>query len=228
MNPAMTIRMLSRSSIGKKVLMAITGLVLFGFMVAHLLGNLLVFAGPEALNAYALHLRDLGPVLWVARGVLLVSILLHIWVSVRLTRENRAARRERYVVYHPSATTYAARTMMLSGLLLLAYLIYHRLHFTFRVINPSAAHFTDSLGRHDVYRMVVLGFQQWPVVLIYVVGVGMVCLHVSHGIGSTMQTLGINNERTIALFMQWGRLFALLIFLGYCSIPTAILLGAIH
>ena len=220
--------MILDASIGKKALMAVTGLVLFGFVVAHLLGNLLVFAGPEALNAYALHLRDLGPVLWVARGVLLVSMLLHIWASARLTRENHAARRQRYAVYRPSATTYAARTMMLSGLLLLAYLIYHLLHFTFGVINPSAAHFTDSLGRHDVYRMVVLGFQQWPVVLIYVVGVGMVCGHLSHGIGSTMQTLGINNERTTSLFMQWGRLIALLIFLGYCSIPMAILLGAIH
>ena len=219
--------MMIDTAIGKKALMAVTGLVLLGFVVTHMVGNLLIFAGPEALNAYALHLRDFGLLLWMARGVLFVSIVLHLWASARLTRENRAARRQRYAVYRPSATTYAARTMMLSGLLLLGYLVYHLLHFTFGVIHSSAAHFTDSLGRHDVYRMVVLGFQQWPVVLLYVVGVGMVCLHLSHGIGSAMQTLGINNERTVLLFMQLGRLIALLIFLGYCSIPVAVLLGVV-
>ncbi len=219
---------LYHSSMGRKVLMATTGLLLLGFVIAHLLGNLLIFLGPEALNAYALKLRHLGPGLWIARLILLGAVGIHIWTSSQLTLEKRKARPVAYQVYHPSQTTHAARSMMLSGLLIVAYLAYHLLHFTFRVTNPEVAHLTDTLGRHDVYRMMVSSFQHWPISLAYLVGVAMVCLHLSHGIGSSMQTLGMTNERTLNTLTRVGQGIAAALFVGYASIPLAVLLGVIR
>ena len=224
----MPLRQLFRSSVGRKTVMALSGLILFGFVVAHLLGNLLIFVGPEALNAYAVKLRTLGPMLWIVRLVLLASVLLHIETSVRLTIENRKARPQPYAVYRSGETTFAARTMMVSGVLLLAYLIYHLLHFTFRLVHPECSNTTDALGHHDVYQMAVLSFQQWPIVLAYLVGVWAVCVHLSHGIGSSPQTLGLNNEHTLSLFRWLGRLMAGAIFVGYASIPLSVLLGVVR
>ena len=118
--------------------------------------------------------------------------------------------------------------MVLSGLLVLAYLIYHLLHFTFRVTNPDLSHSVDAIGRHDVYSMVVRSFQQMPIALAYVGGMAFVCLHLSHGVGSAFQTLGLSNERTLPLYQWSSRLFALAMFLGYCSIPVAVVLGFVH
>ena len=216
-----------RSSIGKKVLMAGSGLVLLGFVLAHLAGNLLIYAGPRALNAYAHKLRELGLWFWVARAGLLIAVLIHIVTSLQLAMENRRARPVAYHRQRFLKTTLAARTMWLSGLLILAYLVYHLLHFTFGVVAPDFAHGTDPLGHHDVYRMIVLSFQQWPVVLAYGLGVGFVCLHLSHGIGSVCQTLGVTNERTLPIATRVGRLIAWGIFLGYLSIPLAIWCGLI-
>jgi len=215
------------SSIGKKALMALSGLILLGFVIMHLLGNLLIFLGPNALNAYAVKLRHFGPWLWVARSLLLAAVVIHSITSIQLARENRAARPVRYRVYRPAVSGYAARTMMLSGVLVLAYIIYHLLHFTFRVTNPEISHGVDALGRRDVYSMVVLSFQQPLIFAIYVLGVGLLCLHLSHGIGSTCQSLGINRERTIARANQLGQAIALLLFLGYVSIPLAVLMGRV-
>lgn len=213
------------SSIGKKVLMAASGLVLVGFVIAHLAGNLLIFAGPDALNGYAKKAEGLGPWLWAARGGLLVAVAVHIWTSVQLSLENRRARPQRYRVYRASETTPAARTMMATGLLLLAYLIYHLLHFTFRVTNPGISHGVDPLGRRDVYVMVVRSFQQVPISLAYVLGVGAVCVHLSHGIASAVQTLGLSTERTLAAVFWAGRALAAAVFLGYTAIPAAVLAG---
>ena len=217
-----------RSSIGKKALMALSGLILFGFIVGHLLGNLLIFRGPEALNAYALKLRKLGPGLWMVRIALFLALLVHVWTSERVTRENLRARPQPYRAYRPEATTLAARTMMLSGIALMVFLIYHLLHFTVRVTNPEVAHLTDAAGHHDVYRMVVLSFQRWPIVVAYLIGVGAVCLHLSHGIGSSVQTLGLNTPQTIGWTAWAGRLAAWAIFLGYASIPVAVLCGVVR
>ncbi len=214
-----------RSSIGKKLLMAGSGLVLVGFVIAHLLGNLLIYLGPEAINAYAQHLWQLGPLLWVARGVLLATVVVHAATSAQLAIENRRARPQPYQALRQRETTVAARTMMASGLLLAAYLIYHLLHFTFGVTNPGIAHATDALGRHDVYAMMVLSFQQPAISLAYLLGMAILCLHLGHGIGSVFQTLGLANERTIPRIARAGRLVAFAVYLGYISIPLAVLLG---
>ena len=215
------------SSIGKKALMALSGLALFGFVLAHLAGNLLIFLGPSALNAYAAKLEHLGPWLWVARGGLLVALAVHIWASVQVTRENRRARPQAYARFRPEETTLAARTMMATGVLLLVFLIYHLLHFTFRVTHHEISHGLDALGRRDVYMMVVRSFQQPLLSLVYVLGVGAVCFHLSHGVASTRQTLGLNNERTLGVVSQAGAWAAVLIFLGYSAIPLAALLGMV-
>ena len=216
-----------RSSIGQKVLMALSGILLLGFVIAHLAGNLLIYAGPDALNAYAKHVRDLGPLLWVARAGLLLAVLIHVWTSVQLALENGRARpvvlrRQRFM-----ATTWMARTMLLSGGLFVVYLVYHLLHFTFGVTNPNLSESIDHLGRHDVYRMVVLSFQQRPIVAAYVLGMTVLCCHLSHGIGSVFQTLGVNNARTLLFWKRFGQLLSMLIFLGYVSIPLSVLAGCV-
>ena len=217
-----------RSSIGKKALMAISGLVLAGFVLMHLLGNLLIYAGPEALNTYALKLRHLGDLLWVARGFLLGAVLVHLWTTIALARENAKARPRAYRIKAPLLTSYAAQTMLLSGVLALAYLVYHLLHFTFGVTYPSLFNKTDAAGRHDVYSMVVLSFQHPLISWIYIVGVALLCLHLSHGIASVFQTLGLNNERIIPVVGWIGRVIAALLFLGYASIPASVLLGIVR
>ena len=205
--------------------MALSGLALFGFVLFHLAGNLLVFLGPDALNGYAKKAEGLGPWLWVVRGGLLAALLVHIWTSVQVSLENRRARPQPYARFRPVETTLAARTMMATGILLLAFLIYHLLHFTFRVTNPEISHGLDALGRRDVYTMVIRSFQQPLLSLAYILGVGAVCVHLSHGIASTCQTLGLTNERTLTLVSQAGAWAAVLIFLGYSAIPAAVLLG---
>ncbi len=215
------------SSLGRKYVMALSGVLLLGFVVAHLAGNLLVFAGPEALNAYAKKLRLLGPGLWAARLGLLGLAAVHVVTSIQLAIENRRARPQPYAVVRHSASTLAGRTMVLSGLLVLAYLVYHLAHFTWQTAHPAVAHLTDSSGRHDVYRMVVLSFQQPAIVLAYVLGVGLVGLHLSHGIGSSCQTLGVTNERVVEAVRRAGRLIAWALFLGYAAIPAAVLLGVV-
>ena len=205
--------------------MAVSGLVLVGFVIAHLLGNCLIYLGPEAINSYAQHLRDLGPLLWVARGALLAAVVVHAATSVHLAIENRRARPQPYQALRRRETTIAAQTMMASGLLLIAYIVYHLLHFTLGLTNPGYSHMTDALGRHDVYAMMVLSFQQPAISLAYLVGMTVLCFHLGHGIGSVFQTLGLANERTLPLVTRVGRLLAFAIYLGYLSIPFAVLLG---
>ena len=217
----------ARSSIGKKILMSVSGLMLIGFIIMHLLGNLLIFRGPDALNAYAEKLRHYGALLWVARGTLMAAIIVHSITSIQLARENRRARPQTYAQYQPQTTTLAARTMLVSGVLILAYLVYHLLHFTFKVTNPGVSHGIDALGRHDIYTMVVSSFRDPRIVAVYVIGVGTVCAHLSHGIGSVPQTLGLSNERTIPVMAWAGRIASAIIFLGYISIPLSVLVGVV-
>ena len=216
------------SSIGKKVIVAITGLLLIGFIIAHLIGNLALFGGSEMINNYASHLDHLEPLLWVARVILLIAVGLHIGTSVILARENRAARPVVYKKYQTSKTTLAARTMMLSGLLILAFLVYHLLHFTFRVTNPDISHFIDSQGRRDVYAMVVLSFKQKPIAISYLVAMFFLAAHLSHGFSSVFQTLGFNNEAWQPRLKMLGHLFAALILLGYMSIPLSVWFGVLR
>lgn len=215
----------SRSSIGRKLIVAVTGLLLLGFVFGHLAGNLLIFAGPEALNAYAKKLRDLGWLLWAMRIGLIATVLVHILVSIQLARENRAARPIGYAMQRRRETTLAGRTMVLSGLVLLVFIVYHLLHFTFRITHPELAHLTDALGRHDVYTMVVRSFHSLPLSAFYIVAMALLTLHLSHAVSSSAQTLGLSNERTLRRLGLVSKLIAVLIFVGYSVIPVAILLG---
>ena len=167
-----------QSSLGKKYLMAISGCVLFGFVIGHLLGNLQIFLGPEALNRYGHFLQTTPELIWPARIVLLALAALHIASAIALTKQNRAARPVGYGDYKVVAASYASRTMFMSGLIVLAFIIYHLLHFTAQTpdVNFTGQDFKtlhDEQGRHDIYRMMILGYKQPLVSLFYVIGVGL-------------------------------------------------------
>jgi succinate dehydrogenase / fumarate reductase cytochrome b subunit len=208
------------------MIVAATGLVLILFVIGHLLGNLQIFLGPEWINSYAEHLRQLGPFLWIIRGVLLIVVLLHIYYTIRLAIENRRARPERYVRKETVKATIASRSMVLSGLILLAFIIYHLLHFSVRVTDPRFATLPrDPLNHYDVYSMMVLGFSHPLVSAFYILSMFLLCLHLSHGSSSFFQSLGLNNKKLTPQLARCGRVFAWLLFVGYSSIPAAVLLG---
>ena len=220
------------SSLGKKYIMAVSGLVLFLFVVGHLVGNLQIFLGPEAINRYGHLLQSNVELLWPVRIFLLCMIVLHIWSAAKLSRENKAARPVPYANWNPTVATYASRTMLMSGLIVLAFIIYHLLHYTVLVqsINmtgQSFASFEDSQGRHDIFKMMVVGFSKPLVSGFYVVGVGLLCLHLSHGVSAMFQSLGWKNKVYGPCLDKGARILAWLIFLGYISIPVAILLGLV-
>ena len=216
------------TSIGSKTVMAITGLLLFGFVLAHMIGNLQVFAGPAKLNAYAKTLQDLGPLLWVMRVGLLVIFLTHIYAAFSIWRANQAARPVAYVSAQPQITTCAARTMVFGGLIVLAFVIYHLAHFTFGWVAPDYASRHDALGRPDVYAMVVLGFRVPAIAISYVVAQAVLALHLSHGLSSAFQTLGVTHPRLAFLKAGFGKAVAVVIFVGNVSMPLAALLGGLH
>jgi succinate dehydrogenase / fumarate reductase cytochrome b subunit len=217
---------LFQSSVGKKFVVAITGIILLLFVIGHLLGNLQIFLGPDWINSYAQHLRDLGIFLWVIRGSLLIAVILHIYFTILLAIENRRARPQRYVEKDYVKATVASRWMVLSGLMVLAFLIYHLAHFTIRVTDPRFALLkADPLNHYDVYSMMVYGFQNYYVSGFYVLGMWLLALHLSHGSSSVFQSLGLNNQTLTPRLARGGRILAWLIFIGYTSIPVAVLLG---
>lgn len=215
------------SSVGKKFLMAVTGVFLFGFVVAHMLGNLQIFWGPKALNEYAEHLQNLPALLWPARVFLLGTLVLHVSVSISLAIDNRRARPISYACGATVQASYASRSMVMSGLIVLAFLVYHLLNFTFGVTHPQFFSLVDENGRRDVYSMVVLSFREPVVSGAYVAAMGLLCLHLSHGLSSLFQSLGLANERTMPLFKRAGVVIAILIFIGNCSIPAAAYFGVL-
>lgn len=216
-----------RSSVGSKMVMAVTGILLLLFVIAHMLGNLQLFAGQERLNAYAAGIQGLGPLLWAARLGLLAIFLLHVASAVRVTRLNRAARPVPYQVFRPGTTSYAARTMVMSGMVVAAFVAYHLLHFTLGATNPGHFGLEDPKGRHDVYSMVVLGFGEAPIAIAYVAAQALLCLHIAHGGTSLLQTLGVTHPRLERLRRWLGPGIAGIIFLGNCSIPLSCLLGIV-
>ncbi|HTR44528.1 MAG TPA: succinate dehydrogenase cytochrome b subunit [Thermodesulfovibrionales bacterium] len=217
----------AESTVGRKLLMAVTGIVMIGFVIVHLLGNLSVYAGPDAINTYSAALHRLGPVVWAFRLVLLAVLVVHVFFGVQLTLENRAAKPEPYAVKKSLQTTFAARNMIWTGLLIAAFIAYHLLHFTFQVTNPgtSALRHPDGLGRPDVFMMVVSGFRNAFISSAYVFAMGMLGLHLSHSIQSLFQTLGLNSARTFPVLEKGGNVAALLLALGFVSIPIVIVMG---
>ena len=210
------------------MIVAVTGAILILFVIGHLLGNLQIFIGPEWINAYSQHLRDLGPLLWMIRAFLLISVLLHIYFTILLAIENRRARPESYRDRNYVKASWASRHMVVSGVVVLAFIIFHLLHFTARKFNPQFPLLKlDPLNRYDVYSMMVYGFQSYLVSGFYVLGLFLLALHLSHGSSSFFQSLGLNDKKLAPRLALGGRIFAWLLFAGYTSIPVAVLLGLV-
>jgi len=217
-----------KTSIGRKVLMAITGLIQLGFVTGHMIGNLQIFIGQDQLNAYAQALKDLPALTWSVRIIVLASVIIHIWNAVRLYFENRASRPIKYVINSTVQASLASRTMFWTGLGILMYVVYHLLHFTFIVTNPKYEHLVDAAGRHDVYSMVILGFQNYLISAVYIVALFLLVYHLSHAVFSMLQTLGLNNPRVQFMLKAIGYIISVVIFIGYVSMPVAVLVGIIN
>ncbi len=211
-------------SIGRKVLMAISGLLMVLFVVGHLLGNLTIFAGPDGINSYAEHLHQLAPLVWGTRIVMLGAVLTHLFLSVQITMENSAAKPQRYAVKNMLRATFASQTMIWTGVIMGAFILYHLLQFTLRV-TPGLTLGTDAMDRFDVYSMVVDGLGRTITALVYVVAMVSLALHLSHGIQSAFQTLGISNPRWMTRFGAVGKTAATVFLVGFGAIPVAILVG---
>ncbi|HSF32464.1 MAG TPA: succinate dehydrogenase cytochrome b subunit [Candidatus Tectomicrobia bacterium] len=208
------------TSIGKKVVMAITGLLLFGFVIGHMLGNLQVFIGAHQMNEYAAMLKANAALLWGVRLVLLVAVMLHIVAAVQLTRMSRRSRPAGYYYKDVIQADYAARTMRWSGLIIAVFVIYHLLHFTTGTVHPQ-------FDVHDVYRNVIVGFRVWPVAVFYVIAMVALAFHLWHGVWSMFQTLGLINPKSDKIIHRLAAIATLAIALGFVSIPMAVLAGLI-
>jgi succinate dehydrogenase / fumarate reductase cytochrome b subunit len=215
------------SSVGRKIVVAITGLGLFLFVIVHMLGNLQIFLGPGPINHYAEFLKSKPGLLWTARLGLLLIAALHITLGIQLALENRRARPIHYSMGRPAASSLAARTILISGLMIFSFVIYHLLQFTFGTTNPEYLQLRDVQGRHDVYTMIVQGFSHIWVSVFYVLSMALLCLHLSHGVSSTFQSLGIR-RRTWLFIDRLAKIAAILIFVGNTSIPLSVLTGVVR
>jgi succinate dehydrogenase cytochrome b subunit len=220
MNPA---RRFWRSTIGRKIVMAITGLIGLGFLVAHITGNLLVFKGPDAINAYSHFLHGPGAeLLWVARVVLVVSLILHVAAAYSLTRQSHRARPDDYTKRVPQASTLASRVMRWGGVLLLVFIVYHILHFTTGTFSPGGP-FVEG----DVYHNVVQAFHVWWVALFYMVSMVFLGLHLYHGAWSSARTLSIAGDSPNPLHHRVSAVIGIAVWLGFTLVPLAVLLGVV-
>ena len=211
------------STIGRKIVMAATGVLLFGFVVAHMAGNLKLYLGPGPMNAYAVFLRELlhGAGLWIARGILLAAVGLHVWAAVSLTRLDLAARPVDYRQWRATNSTYASRSMRWTGFLLAAFVVYHLLDLTFGTVNPGFEH-------GNVYGNVVRSFSRVPVVVVYVVAMGLLGLHLKHGTLSMLRTLGLSHPRHEAVASQVLTVLVGLTVAANVSFPLAVAFGVVR
>jgi succinate dehydrogenase / fumarate reductase, cytochrome b subunit len=210
------------STVGKKIVMAVTGVILFAFVIGHLLGNLQVYEGPAKLNAYGAFLHSIGEFLWPVRIILLIAVALHIIATVQLALRKKRARPIGYSRKQAIASSYASRTMYWSGPIVLAFIIFHLLHLTAGYIHPGATYIEG-----DVYHNVVAGFQVWWVSVSYIVAIFLLGLHLRHGLWSMFQTVGIHQPQHTARLQKAAMVIAVLIVLGYISIPISVLLGLV-
>ncbi len=238
------------SSIGRKILMAVSGLILVGFVTGHLVGNLQIFSPPDVINGYAAFLQGLGPLLWIVRIGLLAAFALHVWAAVVLTLENRRARPREYGFKHTIQATLASRMMRWSGLVVLAFVAYHLAHFTIGVGGDFTQQATfkdhheyvmqadykvagllvvpEGAVVHDVFNMVVRGFQSPIVSGFYLLAIGLLTVHLWHGFESSFQTLGLRTNRWSGALRFLTRGFCILYLLGNLAIPGAVLLGFVE
>ncbi|MDA7980851.1 MAG: succinate dehydrogenase cytochrome b subunit [Pirellulales bacterium] len=228
------------TSVGCKAVMALTGFALVLFVIQHCIANLQIYKGQDAMNTYAATLKSLGPLLWVARGGLLAVFALHIYCGIRLNRLNMAARKDRYqfnafVQEDPlaQARVRAATFMFLTGVLVLLFVVYHLAHFTFGWIKADAFQLKDSEGRHDVYSMFILGFQNPLISITYILMMLVLAAHLLHGFSSAFQSLGWNHAAfnklvrygcpavvMVIILLNIMMPFTIL-FLGFPSLPSA-------
>lgn len=211
------------STNGKKVVMAITGAILFLFVIGHMLGNLQVFEGPEQMNYYGRALRRFPEALWAVRTILFVSVILHIWASVALAVRKTKARPVGYAKKENIASSYASRTMYWSGPIILAFVIYHLLDLTTGTIHRGGAFVAG-----DPYHNLVSGFQVWWVSAWYIFAMILLAFHIQHGAWSMFQSVGINHPRHTPILKKAATVLAIVIAAGYISIPLSILLGVVQ
>jgi succinate dehydrogenase / fumarate reductase cytochrome b subunit len=216
---------LFRTSVGKKVLMAVSGILLTGFVLAHMLGNLKMFQGPEAMDGYAVFLKQAGypllpeyGLLWIARIALLGAVGVHAVAAFQLWRQSRAARPHGYKKDVPQVFSYASRTMRWGGVIILLFVVFHLMHFTVGSAHPDFVY-------GAVYQNVVIGFQSVPVALFYLIAVGSLALHLYHGLWSLFSTLGVQNPRIGQIRRPLAAGVSLALFVGYASVPVAVLAG---
>jgi succinate dehydrogenase / fumarate reductase cytochrome b subunit len=222
---------LYRSTIGKKVIMAVTGLLLVLFVIGHMAGNLQVFIGPAKMNAYAAFLQGLGELLWLVRIVLLGALLLHVLMAWQLTRMKQGARPIDYTTRSPQVSTLASRTMRWGGVLLLVFIVFHILHFTTGTVFPMASRPSDaypSFSHTDVYGNVISAFRVPWVVAFYVVSMLFLMLHLFHGAWASVRTLGFVKPSHTPLQRRAATIIALVVWLGFTAVPVAVFLGAIR
>jgi succinate dehydrogenase / fumarate reductase, cytochrome b subunit len=220
--------MLWSTMVGKKIVMAVTGVILVGFVIAHMAGNIKIFIGAKVFNEYAAFLREIGEpllpysaLLWVARVILLTSVVLHIVAAVELTLMNRSARLVGYETKKSAAATVGSLTMRWSGVFLAAFIVYHLLHLTLGYVGFASGQFEHL----HVYKNVIAGFSVWYVSVFYILAMAALCLHLDHGIWSMLQTLGLNDGRSSRGFRMMSRAIAVLVFAGFISVPVAVLAG---
>jgi succinate dehydrogenase / fumarate reductase cytochrome b subunit len=225
--PATATGSVFRTSIGKKYLMAASSVILFAYVILHLIGNLKVFLGPDPFNHYAEWLRVVGDpvfpsrsVLWIARVVLLGALAVHVVAYIQLWRRKRRARTQGYRQFEPQVFSQASRTMAWGGIAILAFVIFHLLHLTTGNVHPD---FIPG----DAYHNVIGGFRVWWVAGIYIVGVVALGLHLYHGLWSALQTFGFSNPRYNDYRRPTALWIAVLIVIGYLSIPLSVLIGVI-
>jgi succinate dehydrogenase / fumarate reductase, cytochrome b subunit len=214
---------LFRNSVGRKIIVAISGQMMVLFVIVHLLGNASIFI-PGGINAYAEHLHALPPLVWTVRAVMLAIVVFHIYFGIQITLENRAANPRAYAVNKKVKATFASENMIWTGLLLGIFIVGHILHFTAR-LTPDIAPRLSSLSSgevFDVYSMVVGSFQHGAVAFIYGTAMIVLFLHLVHGIQAFFQTMGWNNDSTMPAFTCGGKVAAVIFLLGYCSIPAFI------
>ena len=217
------------SSIGKKTVVALTGIVLLLFLPGHLIGNLLFFLGRDALNEYGVFLHEVGhgAIVWVARGTLLLCLVAHVVATIQLVRQNKAARETQYACKATVTASRSSRLMIWSGLTILAFIIFHLIHYTVRIgfgfDGPDFQTMVEGHLAQDIHKMMFVGFSNGPVTIFYIIAITCLCSHLSHGVSSVFQTLGLRTEKSASAITAFGNLYAFAIWAGFLSMPIAIL-----
>jgi len=209
--------------VGKKVVMGVTGIIGIAFVILHSLGNLLIFQGSTALNAYSHFLKSSAELLWALRVTLIVAVILHVIAAAQLTRQSRAARPTGYVKRESQVATVASRTMRWGGVLLLIFIVFHILHFTTGTIRPTGA-----FSHEDVYSNVVGSFRIWWVALFYVVAMIALGFHLFHGAWSSMRSIGVSPPSPRPLHRRLSLLIAILVWAAFTSVPVAVFTGLVR